>query len=121
MSWGTWIGVALLGGLGASLRVLVTAAADRRAATAFPVGTLSVNLIATFAAGVITGAALTGTTRIVLLAGLLGTFSTFSTWMLDTHRLAADGRRGLAALNLALSLVAGLLAVWAGERLGCAL
>ncbi|CAB4934115.1 unannotated protein [freshwater metagenome] len=121
MSAGLWIGVAALGGLGAVARMLVTASADRRAAMPFPIGTLVANLTGTFVVGVLAGAAVSGTARTLLITGLLGTFTTFSTWMLDTHRLATEGRRGLAVLNVAGSLAAGLLVIWAGERLGCAL
>jgi CrcB protein len=121
MSAGLWIGVGALGGLGAVARMLVTASTDRRAASPFPVGTLVANLTGTFMVGVLAGAAVSGTARTLLITGLLGAFTTFSTWMLDSHRLATEGRRGLALLNIVAALTAGLLVIWVGERLGCAL
>ena len=54
----------------------------------------------------------------LLAAGLLGAYTTFSTWMLETERLAAGGRRRAAAANIAVSLALGLLAVWLGRELG---
>ena len=49
---------------------------------------------------------------------MLGSYTTFSTWMLESQRLGEDGEFAAMALNLALSLVAGLVAVWAGRELG---
>ena len=64
------------------------------------------------------GAALHGDRLTLVATGLLGSYTTFSTWMFDSHRLLRDGRRTHAALNLAASLALGLLAVWLGRRLG---
>jgi len=49
--------------------------------------------------------------------GLIGAYTTFSTWMLETHLLSREGRRSVAVLNIALSLGLGLLAVWAGREI----
>jgi fluoride exporter len=82
-----------------------------------------------------TGAALLGVLLVVLAhrhprdryarpllgTGLLGGYTTFSTWTLETHRQAEDGRGRGALLNLAVSLVLGLACAWAGRRLGMAL
>ena len=115
------VGVALLGGAGAVARVLVDAAVARRAGRAFPWGTLAVNLSGAFALGVLTGAALGGDALRLAGTGLLAAYTTFSTWMLETHRQGADGRLRGAALNLAVSLVLGLACAWAGRELGLAL
>jgi fluoride exporter len=53
-------------------------------------------------------------------AATLGSYTTFSTWMLESHRLAEDGELGLAAANLVVSLLAGVAAAAAGWALGSA-
>ncbi len=54
-------------------------------------------------------------------AGLIGGYTTFSTWMLESERLAVAGARGVAAANIVVSLLAGVGAVWLGRELGLAL
>jgi CrcB protein len=108
------VGIGLLGGVGAVARVLVARAIQSRAGREFPWGIFAVNISGALLVGVLVGAAVGADAYRVLGTGLLGAFTTFSTWMHDTQRL---GRAG-AALNVALSLVLGVLAVWAGRKLG---
>jgi CrcB protein len=115
------VGVALLGGAGAVGRFLLDAAVGARVGRAFPWGTLAVNLSGAFLLGVLTGAALGGDGLRLLGTGLLGAYTTFSTWALEAHRQGEDGRLHGAALNLAVSLVLGLACAWAGRELGAAL
>ena len=115
------IGVALLGGAGAVARFLLDGAVAGRAGRSFPWGTLAVNLSGAFALGVLVGAALGGDALRLAGTGLLGAYTTFSTWMLETHREGEDGRTREAALNLAVSLALGLGCAWAGRELGVAL
>lgn len=121
MSVATAIGVGLLGGLGAVGRFLLDGAVARRVGSAFPFGTLAVNLSGAFVLGVLVGAAVSGDAYRLLGIGLLGGYTTFSTWALESHRLAEDGRPRLAAANFAVSLVLGVGAAWLGRRLGAAL
>jgi fluoride exporter len=115
------LGVAALGGIGAVGRFLLDGAVAARAGRGFPWGTLAVNLSGAFALGLITGAALGGDGLLLLGTGLLGAYTTFSTWAFEAHRQAEDGRtRGVLA-NLAVSLVLGLACAWLGRRLGTAL
>lgn len=114
-------GVALLGGLGAVGRLLLDAAVSGRTGRGFPWGTLAVNLSGAFVLGLLTGAALGGDGLRLLGTGLLGAYTTFSTWALEAHRQAEDGRGRGALANLGVSLVLGLAAAWAGHRLGGAL
>jgi CrcB protein len=114
VSPGVWIGIGLLGGLGACARVLLGAAVDRRADSPFPWGTLAVNLSGAFALGLIAGAGLGGDAYILAATGFLGAFTTFSTWVVDARLLGAR----LGGLDLAVALVLGLLALWVGRELG---
>jgi CrcB protein len=114
MSAAVVLGVGLLGGLGAVLRVVLGAAVDARARGRFPWGTLVVNVSGAFALGVLVGAGVAGDARTLAATGLLGAYTTFSTWVVDSRGL---GRRTGAA-NLAVSLALGLLAVWLGREVG---
>jgi CrcB protein len=121
MSAATVIAVGLIGGAGAVGRLLLDGGVSARWTGSFPLGTLVVNLLGSFALGVLVGAG-TGEDALRLLAtGLLGSFTTFSTWMLETQRLAEDGEGRIAAANITVSLVLGVLLAWAGIRLGAAL
>ena len=117
MSAGLWIGIGLLGGLGAVARVLLGAAVDARASTWFPWGTLAVNVSGAFALGVLSGSAVAGDAHVLAATGFLGAFTTFSTWVVDARLLG--GRRG--AIDVATALALGLLAVWLGRELGALL
>lgn len=121
MSAPMWLAIGLLGGVGAVGRALLDGAVTRRLPGAFPYGTLVVNLSGALLLGVLVGAAPDGDLRRLAGIGLLGAYTTFSTWMLDSHRLAADGRRRAAALNVVASLALGLAAVWLGRLAGGAL
>ena len=117
MSPGVWIGIGLLGGLGACARVLLGAAVDRRADSPFPWGTLAVNLSGAFALGLTVGARVGGDAYVLAATGFLGAFTTFSTWVVDARLLGAR----LGGANVAVALVLGLLAVWLGRELGALL
>jgi CrcB protein len=122
MSAPVLLAVGVLGGAGAVARWLVDAAVTARIPRRpFPLGILVVNLSGAFLLGVVVGAAVDGDRYRLVATGLLGSYTTFSTWVFDSHRLDRHGRRGAAALNLAGSLALGLLAVWLGRELGGAL
>jgi CrcB protein len=121
MSAAVLVGIAALGGVGAVGRFLLDGAVAARTGRGFPWGTLAVNLSGAFALGLITGAALSADGLRLLGTGLLGAYTTFSTWAFEAHRQAEDGRaRGVIA-NLALAVVLGLACAWAGRRAGMAL
>lgn len=113
-----WVAVALLGGLGALARLWLDAAVQRRHRGELPLGTLTVNLVGSFAVGVLAGVPVGAGALFLVGTAALGSFTTFSTWMLETERLAEEGSLTLAALNLALSVVAGLAAAGAGWLVG---
>ena len=116
-----WSGVLFLGGVGAVARFLVDRTVARRTAGSFPFGTLVVNLSGAFVLGVLTGLVLPP--DIALLAGtaLIGSYTTFSTWMLETQRLAEERQTKYAAANIFVSVALGLVAAATGMWLGMAL
>jgi fluoride exporter len=113
-----WIAVGLLGGVAAAARFLIDAGISARAGGEFPLGILAVNLSGALALGVVAGAGLHGEALVVVAGGAIGSFTTFSTWILDSHRLGAAGHARLAWLNIGLSVAAGLAAVACGHWLG---
>lgn len=115
MSVAVALGVALLGGGGAVARVVLDGWVSERAGGALPWGILAVNLSGAMALGVLAGAGVHGDALRLWGGGLLGGYTTFSTWMLQTHSIGVAHQRRAAALNLAVSLALGLLAVWAGR------
>lgn len=118
MSWLVWVGVALLGGCGALARFGLTLLVAGRFHPHLPLGTLAVNLSGSFLLGLLAGTAQDGDARLLLGAGLLGSYTTFSAWMLETQRLEEAGRRRLAVANVLLSIALGLVAVALGRFLG---
>ena len=109
MSVGEWIGIALLGGAGAALRFRLDGYVQQRAAGELPVGTLVVNVIGAFGAGLLTGLAVGDTALLLAGTGLLGSFTTFSTWMLESERLAEEGEERLALVNVVMPLACGIV------------
>ena len=118
MSAGLWAAVAGAGGLGAVLRFLLDGAVARVAGRAFPFGTLVINLSGAFVLGLLTGLALSGTALLVAGTATIGSYTTFSTWMLESQRLVEDGELRGAAVNLSLSVVAGVAAAALGRWIG---
>jgi CrcB protein len=116
-----WIGVAVLGGLGAIARFAVDGFVSSRWDGGFPLGTLVVNLSGAFLLGLLVGFALKGHAYLLAGTAVLGSYTTFSTWMLESQRLGEDGEAHALLLNLAGSLAAGILAAELGRLLGGAI
>ena len=121
----TWLAIAIGGAIGSLARHWVNQLVHTRwLTTRFPVGTVAVNLIGCFIIGLLAG--LIASERIALrlhrrefvFVGLLGGFTTFSTFGLDTFVLARTQSVPQAALNVAVQVIAGLAAVWVGYYLG---
>jgi fluoride exporter len=121
MSVLVWAGVGVLGGLGAIARFRLGSLVQERTAAAFPLGTLTVNVLGSFCIGVLTGAGVTGDGLLLVGTATLGSFTTFSTWMLETERLAENGQGRAALANLGVSLVAGVAAAIVGWVAGAGL
>ncbi|WP_409493316.1 fluoride efflux transporter CrcB [Amycolatopsis sp. cmx-11-12] len=116
--------VALGGGLGAILRYLTDLRMRAWRGTAFPWGTLSVNVVGSAILGVLTGWALHGgqpdTVRSLLAVGFCGGLTTFSTFGYETLLLFTGKTRRRAALNVGVTMVAGIGAAAAGLLLASA-
>lgn len=95
--------VALAGGLGAAIRLVVDGSVRAALVSRVPqrvgIGLVIVNVTGSFALGVLTAATDPGTVRTVLGVGLLGGYTTFSSASLDSARLALSGRGGAAVLH----------------------
>lgn len=118
MSVWVWISVPLLGGIGACGRFALDALISSHTAQELPLGTFAINISGALLLGLLTGLALEGDALVLAGSATLGSFTTFSTWMLETHRLAEDGRSRAALLNIGLSLAFGVGAAALGRTLG---
>ncbi|MEA2466809.1 MAG: fluoride exporter [Thermoleophilaceae bacterium] len=116
-----WLGVAVLGGAGAVARFLLDSAVSQRLGSGFPYGTLAVNLSGSLLLGLLAGADVTGDALLLAGTATLGSYTTFSTWMFESHRLGEDGELARMWLNIGGSLLAGLAVAALGKALGGAL
>jgi fluoride exporter len=116
-----WIGVGVLGAVGSWARFGVGGLVAARRPGAFPLGTFVVNLTGGFLLGLLTGLAVTGDALLIFGTGLLGGYTTFSTWMVEAQRLGEDGEWALLWAYLLGSLLAGLATTGLGWLLGAAL
>lgn len=113
--------VLLCGGLGAVSRFAFDSLVQERVSSEFPLGTLVVNLGGSFVLGLLVGLQASRETLLLLGTATIGSYTTFSTWMLECQRPAEDGEPRLAWLNLAASLLAGFGCALAGRAIGVAL
>jgi CrcB protein len=114
----TWIAVALFGGAGAVARFLVDGWVGARFGRELPLGTFTINVSGSFLLGLVDGLALSGNATVIAGAAAIGAYTTFSTWMFETQRLAEDGEFSAAALNVGASIAAGFAAIVLGRLLG---
>jgi CrcB protein len=121
VSAGLWCAVAVVGGCGAIARFLLDGAVAGRAGRRFPLGTLTVNLSGAFLLGLLTGLDITPDALLVVGTATIGSYTTFSTWMLESQRLTEEGDARGAAVNLLVSLVAGVAVAALGRTLGAQL
>ena len=117
------LAVAIGGAVGALLRYWASAGTYALLGSGFPYGTLAVNTLGSLLMGLLSVLLLDRTgvgpeLRAALLVGLLGSFTTFSTFSLETLSLLENGSRLKAAGNVAASLVLCLVAAWAGITAG---
>jgi CrcB protein len=115
--------VALGGALGSVLRWVVSGLVQRAVASGFPWGTVAVNAAGSLLIGLVAAVALeralvSPATRLFLIPGLLGGFTTFSAYSYETLALLRDGQWGAAAGYALGSVAIGLAAAAAGFALG---
>jgi CrcB protein len=118
MNAALWAGVVLLGGVGAVMRFVIDRAVARRLSGPFPFGTLTVNVSGATLLGFLGGLALSHWLALLAGTAFVGSYTTFSTWMLETQRLTEERQHGKAALNVAASLAAGVAATALGQQMG---
>jgi fluoride exporter len=118
MNAGIWVGVALLGGSGAIARFALDGLISSRGTGGFPLGTFVVNATGALLLGLLTGLAVSGDTLLLAGTATLGSYTTFSTWMLESQRLAEDSEPRLGVVNIVLSLAVGVGAAALGRAVG---
>lgn len=110
--------IALGGAIGTIGRYLVGGLDYRFSQGVFPISTLVVNVTGSLAIGFLWGVAdrftISPNTRLFIFIGILGGYTTFSTFSLETFNLLRDGEYGIAVFNMALSAVLSVAAVFAG-------
>jgi fluoride exporter len=116
-----WIGVGVFGAIGSWARFRVGGLIAARRPSDFPLGTFVVNLTGGFVLGLLTGLSVTGDALLVFGTGLLGGYTTFSTWMVETQRLGEDGEWALLWTYLVGSMLAGLTTTGLGWLIGGAI
>jgi fluoride exporter len=114
--------IAIGGALGSVARHVLATLVLRASGTLFPLGTFIVNLVGCVVFGAIAGAAqqrfaLTPEARAFLLVGVLGGFTTFSSYAFESVGLLRDGRFFAAAVNIVGQVVAGLAGLWSASVL----
>lgn len=126
MAWTETLAVGVGGCLGAIARHAIAGWVQRAYGGDLPAGTLAVNLLGCLALGFMAAIAegaqgLSETARLTILVGLLGSFTTFSTFSGESLGLIRDGRWGAAMAYAAGSVALGVLAVALGRASGRAL
>jgi len=113
------------GGIGAVFRVLLGGWIDSHTGQSFPWGTIVINILGSFTIGLVAFGTdvdsryyLPSIARQFIMLGILGGFTTFSSFSLQTLQLARDGEWFSAALNVTISLVLCLVGVWLGALCG---
>ena len=120
-----WLWVAIGGAAGSLMRYGTVIAIQRMTKSEFPLATLVVNIVGSFIIGWLAFQVnerdfMSIEVRLVVMVGILGGFTTFSTFSLETLRLIQGGGWLVAAANIMLSVAGGLLAAWAGFSIASA-
>ena len=124
-TWTAYFWVALGGALGSMARFSLSLFVDGRVGSKFPWGTFLVNVVGSFVIGALAAVAdqpgrfsLSPAMRQLLMVGICGGFTTFSSFSIQTLELMRGGQPLYAAANVVGSVVLCLLAVWGGHQFG---
>ena len=118
MNIGVWSLVVVIGGAGSVLRFYVDGIVAAASGRDFPYGTLAVNLSGAVILGLLSGLALSSSQYLLLGTAAVGSYTTFSTWMLETQRLTEERQHRKAVLNIVVSLALGIAAAAVGRLIG---
>jgi CrcB protein len=115
--------IAIGGALGSTARYLFSLLIQRASGTLFPIGTFAVNCVGCLVFGAIAGAAeqrvqVAPELRLFLLVGILGGFTTFSSYAFESFVLVRDGQFAAASVNIVGQVIAGLGGMWIGFAIG---
>jgi fluoride exporter len=113
-----WAAVVVIGGAGSVLRFYVDAVVSSLAGRDFPFGTMAVNVSGAVVLGLLSGLALTPAQSLLFGTAAIGSYTTFSTWMLETQRLTEERQHRKALLNIVVSLALGIAAAALGRLIG---
>lgn len=121
-----WVWVAIGGAVGSVLRYGTGGVIQRWNGSDWPMGTLTVNILGSFVIGflaqlILARGIMSPQARLFVMVGLLGGFTTFSTFSLETLRLVQQGGWFPAAVNVIFSVTGGLIAAWAGFSISSSL
>jgi fluoride exporter len=115
---GRFFWICLAGAAGTGARYLIALWAAQRFGSAFPYGTLIVNLVGCFTIAAVMHAALTlswsPTIRSAVTIGFIGGLTTYSSFNYETSRLLEEGATGTAALNATVTILGAFVAGWIG-------
>ena len=113
-----WTSIAAVGGFGALARHRLSTLVHRRSGSSFPVGIMVVNLSGSFLLGLLAGLKPGYEIELIFGGGLLGSYTTLSTLVHDTHELFDGSKYRYATLNLAGSLLLGFVSLAIGYGIG---
>ena len=115
--------IMLGGGLGALMRFIISSSVTEKLGSNFPYGTLTVNVLGSFIMGflamlLVERMGLDPLLRLGVFVGFLGAFTTFSTFSMETLNLFEQGESLRALMNMFISVILSVLAVWLGVLAG---
>ena len=110
-----WTAVVVIGGAGSLLRFYADGLVSSVAGRDFPLGTMVINVSGAVVLGLLSGLALSSSQYLLLGTAAVGSYTTFSTWMLETQRLSEEGQIRRAATNIVASVVVGIAAALLGQ------